>query len=63
MPLHSKAEMRKLFSLEGRGKLKKGTAEEFVKATPNLDKLPERIKKSKKLDTHFGKSRYHPKGS
>ena len=42
--LRSLAQMRKLFSLEGQGKVKKGTAMEFVHSTPHLDQLPERVK-------------------
>lgn len=35
--------MKKLFSLESEGKLKPGTAEEFARATPNINKLPEKV--------------------
>ena len=48
MPVKSKAQMKKLFVLEKEGKLKKGVAEEFVRATPNIKKLPEHVKKKKK---------------
>lgn len=42
-PFKSKAQMKKLFSLESEGKLKPGTAEEFARATPNINKLPEKV--------------------
>ena len=48
MPLHSKAQMRKLFALEEKGQLKKGTAIEFAHATPNISKLPEYVHEAKK---------------
>ena len=48
MPFKSKAQMRKLFSLEHQGKLKSGTAEEFAHSTPNISKLPEHVKKKLK---------------
>ncbi len=48
MPAKSKAQLGKLFILEKQGKLKKGIAEEFARATPNIKKLPEHVKKKKK---------------
>jgi hypothetical protein len=47
MPYKSKAQEKKFFSLEKEGKLKKGTAETWAKETPNLKKLPQRVKKKK----------------
>ncbi len=44
MPAKSLAQLRKLFTLEKRGELKAGTAEEFAHATPNIKKLPEHVK-------------------
>jgi hypothetical protein len=48
MPFKSKAQARKMFVMEGRGELKKGTAEEFAHATKNIKKLPEHVKPKKK---------------
>jgi hypothetical protein len=39
--------MRKFFELESQGKLPKGTAQRWLDETPNVKKLPERIKKKK----------------
>jgi len=39
--------MRKFFLLEKQGKLPPGTAEEWAKATKNIKRLPNRVKKSK----------------
>lgn len=47
MPFKSKAQQKKMFLLEKQGKLKKGVAEEFAAATPNIKKLPEHVKKRK----------------
>lgn len=48
MPAKSKAQLGKLFVLEKQGKLKKGVAEEFARETPNIKKLPYKVKKKKK---------------
>lgn len=48
MPAKSKAQLKKLFVLEKEGKVKKGTAKEWAKATPDIKKLPEHVKKKKK---------------
>jgi len=45
MPYKSKKQMRKFFMLEKEGKLKKGTAEAWANETPNIKKLPLRVKK------------------
>lgn len=37
-----------MFELEKQGKLKKGEAEKWAKETPNIKKLPERVKKKDK---------------
>lgn len=42
VPFKSKAQQRKMFELEKQGKIKSGTAEQWAKETPNIDKLPER---------------------
>ncbi len=47
MPAKSKAQLGKLFVLEKQGKLKKGTAKEFARATPDIKKLPQHVKKKK----------------
>jgi hypothetical protein len=47
MPFKSKAQQRLMFAKEARGELPKGTSEEWAHATPNIKKLPERLKKKK----------------
>jgi hypothetical protein len=47
MPFKSKAQARFMFAAEKRGDVKKGTAEEFAKATPDIKKLPEKVKAKK----------------
>jgi len=47
MPARSKAQVRKLFALEKRGEVKKGTAREFASKSKGK-KLPERIRRKKK---------------
>ncbi len=41
VPFASKAQARKMFSLQSQGELKPGTAQEFAKATPSIKRLPE----------------------
>jgi hypothetical protein len=49
MPGKSKAQLKEMFVLEKAGKVKPGTAKEWVNATPNHGKnLPEHVKKKKK---------------
>jgi len=48
MPAKSRAQIGKLFILEKEGKLKKGTAEEWVRETPDIKSLPKHVKKKKK---------------
>jgi hypothetical protein len=43
----SKAQQRKLFALERRGQLKKGTAKRHAKSGKAFKKLPNRVKKRK----------------
>jgi hypothetical protein len=45
MPFKSKAQEKFMFAAEKRGDVKKGTAEEWAHATPNIKKLPEHVKK------------------
>lgn len=47
-PAKSKAQLRELFYLESKGKLKKGTAKKWAHETPNLKRLPEYVSKKKK---------------
>ena len=50
MPIKSLRQMRYLFAAEAKGELPKGTAKEFVSATPKakLAKLPEAVKKDRR---------------
>jgi hypothetical protein len=48
MPLKSKAQQKWMFAAEARGELKKGTAARWAKHTPNIKRLPKRVKKTKK---------------
>ena len=48
MPFKSKAQMRKMFSLENSGKIKKGTARKFIRKTHNIKSLPEKIADKRK---------------
>jgi len=45
MPFKSKAQVGKMAILEKEGKVKKGTFQEFADATPNMKKLPKKLKK------------------
>jgi hypothetical protein len=45
MPEKSKAQVRKMFALEARGELPKGKALKMARETPNIKKLPEKVKK------------------
>ena len=51
MPFKSKAQIGKIAELEKQGKVKKGTFDEFKKATPDMEKLPERISPPKEKHT------------
>jgi hypothetical protein len=46
MPFKSKAQEKFMFAAENRGEIKKGTAEEWAHATPDIKKLPEYVRKS-----------------
>jgi len=50
VPIKSLRQMRYLFAAEKRGDIPKGTAKEFVAATPKakLAKLPETVKKDRR---------------
>lgn len=45
MPLKSRKQLKKMFVLEAEGKLPKGKAEQMAHETPNIKKLPLRVKK------------------
>lgn len=47
MPFKSKAQVKKMAVLEKEGKVKKGTVHEWAKETPNMKKLPKKVKKKK----------------
>lgn len=47
-PFKSKRQMRFFFAAQKRGELPPGTAERWAEHTPNLKKLPEKVKKKKK---------------
>lgn len=48
MPFKSKSQQRFMFAAEERGDVPKGTARRWAHETPNIKRLPERKKKSKK---------------
>ncbi len=45
MPFKSKAQMRKFGAMARRGEISKAEFEEWLRETPNVSKLPERVKK------------------
>ena len=59
MPLKSKAQMRFLFAAQKRGEIPEGTAEKFVKETPQakLKRLPEYKKQDEKTLRKYGKAK------
>lgn len=46
MPFKSKSQQRFMFAAEERGDVPKGTAMEWAHKTPNIKKLPEKVKKT-----------------
>lgn len=48
MPFKSKAQQRWMFAAEARGEVPKGTAKQWADETPNIKKLPERVKRKKR---------------
>ena len=48
MPFKSKSQQRFMFAAEARGEVKPGTAEKWAHETPNINKLPQKAKKTKK---------------
>ncbi|MBU0647536.1 hypothetical protein KKC67_03370 [Patescibacteria group bacterium] len=51
MPFKSLAQMKKIASMEKAGLVKKGTTKAWAAETPNIAKLPEHIKQSKRKGT------------
>src|ERR1035437_2568393 len=49
MPFKSQAQARLFFAKEHRGELPAGTAEHWAHATPDIKKLPQHVKKKRKL--------------
>lgn len=49
MPFKSEAQRRKFYELQKQGKMSKKTVDEWEKATPKGDKLPERMTPKKVL--------------
>jgi len=47
MPFKSKAQQKFMFAAEARGEIPKGTAKRWAKHTPNIKRLPKRVKKGK----------------
>lgn len=43
MPFQSKAQMRKFLELVHKGEMKREKFDEWVKSTPDIDALPERL--------------------
>ncbi len=48
MPFKSKAQLRKFAELVKQGKMSKREFDKWVKETPNIKSLPERVKKKKR---------------
>ena len=47
MPFKSKAQQRFMFAAEDRGEVPRGTAKRWAEETPNIKKLPEKVKKKR----------------
>ncbi|MEM3609334.1 MAG: hypothetical protein QW076_00285 [Candidatus Anstonellales archaeon] len=48
MPFKSKAQIRKFFALEKKGKISDETLQEWIASTPDIKHLPERVGRKKK---------------
>ena len=48
MPFKSKAQVKKFGAMLKRGEITKATFNKWVKHTPSIKKLPERVKRKKK---------------
>lgn len=48
MPFKSKAQLRKFALLVKQGKMSKKVFEEWLKETPNIKRLPNKVKKTKR---------------
>ena len=53
MPFKSKAQMKKIYSLYKEGKVAYNVVRDFVRSTPDMKKLPDRL--SDKQETKFQK--------
>ena len=49
MPFRSKKQQAYMFMAEKKGKIKKGTAKRWVKETPNIKDLPNKVKVAKAM--------------
>lgn len=47
MPFKSKAQFRKFLQLADEGKISKKELKQWIRETPDISKLPERVKKRK----------------
>jgi len=52
MPFKSKAQMRKFFALERKGKISDDKLQEWIASTPNIKRLPEKVKSKRKSKKH-----------
>lgn len=48
VPFRSKAQLRRFAAMVKRGEISKKKFKQWLKETPNIKKLPERVKKRKK---------------
>ena len=48
MPFRSKAQVRKFGAMVKRGEMSKKKFDEWLKATPSVKRLPERVKRKKR---------------
>ena len=57
MPFRSRSQVRKFGAMVRRGEMSKEKFEEWLKATPNIKRLPERVKKLKAIKRRRRKRR------
>ena len=48
MPIQSKAQLRKMYSLEDKGVLKEGTTKKWIKHTESMKDLPDKVSEKRK---------------
>ena len=48
MPIKSKSQLRKMFSLEEKGVLKEGTTKKWIKHTESIKDLPDKVSEKRK---------------